>query len=377
MKRIVYLTSGHKSFDDRIFYKFGFSFVNNGYEYFIISSQEEMTTVQNGINIFSFDGSNLKKEKKINNFVEMLIQANPNLIICGEPLPIFAANKYKRNFSPTIKIIYDVTEWYPENVAFKFNGLKRWFEYLKLLLFNFAATRKADGLISGERRKLNRYLLYNPKLPHEIVSYFPPKYFYANVSSENRNELFTIGFTGILDDSRGFNRLLNVVESLSKLTDFEIKLLLVGLFIDEKSKMSFEKFKEENNRINVEFYDYLNYLKLPKILSRADVFLDLRENNFIFRNSLPIKIFEYLSLGKTVIYPDFPLLKNEFQNLKPVHLVDINNTEAIVEILQKYILNRNLLQINADEARPLIGKKYNWEFEEKKLLAFVQSFLKS
>lgn len=377
MNKIAYITSGHKSFDDRIFYKFGLSFVESGYEYFIISSQEDLTITQDDINIFSFDGGNLKKAEKINNFVEILKRIAPNLIICGEPLPVFAAAKFKNNFFTKTIIIYDVTEWYPENTAFKFHGIKRWLNYLAMTIFNFAATQKINGLISGEKKKLNRYLAYNPKLKHEIVSYFPPKSFYENSRNENRDELFTIGFTGILDESRGFIRALNVLESLAKQTDCEIKLLLVGMFVDENSKSFFEYFKRRNSRVIIEFHGYLGYGELPVFLSRADLFLDLRESNFIFRNSLPIKIFEYLSLGKTVIYPDFSLLKNEFQNFTPVHLVDVNDAEAIVNILQKYILNRKLLQINADEARLLIEKKYNWEIEEKKLLAFVQSFLKS
>ena len=69
-------------------------------------------------------------------------------------LPIFAALKFKKNDGNT-KIIMDITEWFPENVAFKFNGVKRWIKYFQLLIPYFYVLQKIDHLIIGEAFKRN------------------------------------------------------------------------------------------------------------------------------------------------------------------------------------------------------------------------------
>lgn len=349
--------------------------MNSGYNYFIISSAEEKVCVKDKINILSFDGINLNKEEKINNFVKRLNEINPEIIFCGEPLPIFAASRLKKKFSPQVKIFYDVSEWYPENVAFKYKSAKRWWNYFFLSLINFLAVQKIDGLICGEKNKLKRYLRFSPNLKYEIVSYFPPKYFYENVNGVDSDHPFTIGFSGILDDSRGFFRFLSACKIVAELSGQKIKMLIIGQFIDEKSKIRFESFKSENKNLEIDFHDYVDYSSLPKLLCGADIFVDLREDNFIFRNSLPIKIFEYLALGKSVIYPAFKSLREELGKQSCVNLVEYTDINAVAKIILGYMNDRKKLERDSNLAREIIPQKYSWEVEEAKLLRFVQSFL--
>ncbi len=93
-KKICLVTSGHPPFDDRLFWKFGNSIINVGYDVSIICSTQNIIKVVDGINILGFDSSALTPKEKINQFVNLIDSVKPDLLICEEMLPAFAAIKY-------------------------------------------------------------------------------------------------------------------------------------------------------------------------------------------------------------------------------------------------------------------------------------------
>ena len=109
-KRICLLTSGHLPFDERIFWKFGITLVENKFDVMVVSSTEEMRIERKGIKVNSFDGINLDKRKKIEVYFNLLQDFNPQVIICSEPLPVIAAAKYRRKQKNHVEVILDVTE---------------------------------------------------------------------------------------------------------------------------------------------------------------------------------------------------------------------------------------------------------------------------
>ena len=133
---IAFLTSGHEPFDDRIFYNMART-LSAGNNVSIISSRQELTDVADGININCFEGNELPKRDKIRKFTEYLADFKPSVIICSEPLPVLAANLYSKKTYGKIRIIYDITEWYPSKKnLIPHSLLIRWFIFLKLLIFN-------------------------------------------------------------------------------------------------------------------------------------------------------------------------------------------------------------------------------------------------
>ncbi len=153
IKNIVILPTGHLVYDDRLYYKFSLSLKKYNYKIYIILSNENFKYNESNISIIGFNNTNLTKRKKINKFFEILKEIKPSLIICAEPLTILPGNKYQNKINSNCKIISDVTEWYPEYVAFKFKGIKKLFVYILLYLFNIYSSYKTDFFTFGERSK--------------------------------------------------------------------------------------------------------------------------------------------------------------------------------------------------------------------------------
>lgn len=171
---ISFLTSGHYPYDDRIFWHLGISLSEAGHSVEIVSSKSSVEEIREGITINSFAGDDLPKKQKISFFTERLTGFLPDLIICSEPLPCLAARMFKKNMKNSVRIIYDITEWYlsPGTIPGKGN-LRHFYLFLTLLSFNIYASINADTFLFGEWYKSWFYRILFPFKPFAFVSYYP------------------------------------------------------------------------------------------------------------------------------------------------------------------------------------------------------------
>ncbi|MFA6598917.1 MAG: glycosyltransferase [Ignavibacteriaceae bacterium] len=371
--KVVLLSSGHPPKDERIFSKIGFSLSTNGYSVVICTSTEELRTIDKSILFDCFDAEKLTKREKINKFFSLLSSHLPDIIVCSEPLPILAANQFRKKIKSSCTIISDITEWYPENVAYKYQGLNKWFLYLRLYLFNIYTTNLADALIIGEEGKKKRYNLIAPFKKKEIVSYYPRLEYFPLSNRTSQKDEFNLGFTGILNESRGLNKILSLMQELvKKHPRIKWKLTLVGKFLTNSDDTKFSKWRSSNSIINIDFSSWLSYDQLQLKLSQVDLFLDLRELNFVFNNSLPIKIFEYMALGKPVIYSNAVSIKNFFGNISFGNLVNPAKEDEIISAIEFYLFHPDERERQGLLGRKLVEEKYQWKYCETKLLHFLE-----
>ena len=138
LNKIVLLNTWHKSDDDRVYYHQAKSLANHGFEIQIISTKENCLKKLENININSFDDSHLSRSEKTIKIIDYLTIFSPDIIICDSPLAVFASNKYKKN--KKVKIIYDITEWYPSKIHLKDKtGYRRMLKFIGLVIVNILA----------------------------------------------------------------------------------------------------------------------------------------------------------------------------------------------------------------------------------------------
>lgn len=374
-KRICLVTSGHPPFDERIFWKFGASLNEAGFSVSIICSTQEINEVVDEISVTGFDGVSFPKKNKIEIFYSLINQFNPDLIICSEMLPVFAALKF-RKLNPSTKIVLDITEWFPENVAFKFTGLKRWIKYFQLLIPYRYVLLKVDQIIIGEISKKKRYDFLAKSKSKTIIGYYPIlKYFDYKVPDLSKEEII-FGYAGVITFERGIQNLLNVCKSIAeKYSKKKFKLLLFGRFTYQNEEAEFKEKISEIKNLTVEFFDWTDYNKMSSVIERMDICFDLRIRNFIYSNSLPIKIFEYMACGKPFIYSDIKPIRDEMDYQKFGFLVNPDNEIEIVSAIESYLNNPELAIQHSMNARKLIEENKNWGSESKKLIEIVNKLL--
>jgi len=375
-KKICIVTSGHPPFDERIFWKFA-KFLNYaGYTVSIFCSTQEINKVVDEITLTGFDGTYYPKKKKIDAFYSLINQFNPDLIISSQMLPAFASLKLRKE-NPNTKIILDITEWYPENVAFKFKGLKRWIKYFQILIPYIFVLQKVDHLIIGEITKKKRYDFLANSKPKTIIGYYPIlKYFNYSKPDLSKDEI-VFGYAGVITYERGIQNLLNACNSIAeKYPMKKFKLLLFGKFTYQNEEDDFKQKGSPLNNLKLEFADWTDYDKMSSVVENMDICFDLRKRNFIYSNSLPIKIFEYMACGKPFIYSDIKPIREEIDFEKYGYLVNPENETEIINVIESYLNNPELVDQHSRNARRLIEESKNWESESKKLIELVNKLLR-
>lgn len=373
-KRIAIVTSGHSPYDDRIFWKFGIT-LSAKYDICIITSTENINSSLNNITLSGFNDF-LNVKDKTDKFFELFKNFNPDLIICEEPVTVFAARKFK-SINDNVKIILDVTEWYPENISHKQRFFKAIFTFTTLFSMNIVVSNFVDWIIIGETSKRRRYDLIAPFKPKSIIGYYPVLKYFNYQLPKFSGKSIVLCYAGVITFQRGIINLLRVANILSdKRPKIEVQLLIIGKFSYKDEEIEFKRLTDEQNKVKVSFKDWDTYNEFSENLKDADICFDLRERNFIYRNSLPIKIFEYMACGKPFIYSDIIPIRKELGNIECGFLVNPNDINEVVNRIEDYIDNKPLLINHSKNGRLEIENGKNWEIESIKLLNLIEILLK-
>lgn len=370
-KNISLITSGHSPFDERIFYKFGLTLLNAGYNVSVIASTKQLNDTIEGIKVYGFDGADFPKSKKLVRFNELLKVTLPALTICSEPLTIIAALKYKKH-NPELKIIYDITEWYPhQNMLNQFSGLKRVLYNLIYTAFNIYVSNRANLLIIGEELKVKPYKYFAPLKKKEIISYYPSKKYFQFTPPPYDGKTFTICCTGIISQERGFPRFIQLIKLIAKeIPDKLFNVKIIGPFENEKLRELMNSLSAFNN-ILIDYKVWVNYKNFAIELKSVDLCVDLRDKNKVYNKSLPIKVFDYIACDKPVIYTKLDSLKDFTELNKCGTFIGNENLETALIKIKEYLNSPDVLNSESLYARKLFEEKYNWEILEKSLINLV------
>ena len=371
---ISFLTSGHYPYDDRIFYHMAISLSAHENNVSIISSKTDLNEIVEGIIIDSFEGDNLTKRDKIKQFVKRLSGFNPDVIICSEPLTILAARRYSVSQSQKIRIIYDITEWYPSKKNLSdHNFILQLFIFFKLLIFNLWVTRYADSFIFGECYKSRPYRFLYPGKPFIFTSYYPDLKYISNTEPGLQKGILQLCYTGKISLEKGYGNFFSVIKKLNELDkDLKINVTIIGWYERKRDRDECEHlFTSLDTGINLQIYDRQNFKMFIELIKESDIFLDLRYNDFENQHCLPIKLFLYTAFGRPVIFPDLKAIRKEVAIDKFGFLVNPFDIEGTAKLILDYLGNEKLYKTHCANARYLAENLYNWQKTEPEFLKFI------
>ena len=373
--KVSLISSSHSTFDDRIYYHMATSLLNHGYKTQIINSFRKTNEInKSDIYIDNFDGSSISKSEKISIFVEKLIHFEPSIIICSEPLTVYAASKY--NKTKSAKIIYDITEFYPSKKNLRNHNLSiRWFYFFNYLLFYLYALKLSDAFIFGEFYKsiIPKFLF--PKKPFENISYFPKENLFPtnNIAKPIEHEL-KLCYSGPISIEKGFINFFKVIEKINKLKpSLKINIKIIGFFEKKDQKLCELKIEILKANNTIEFYQFQPLFNYIELIKNTDIFMDLRRADFENTHCLPIKLFYYIALERPVIFSNLKSIKKEVEINQFGYSLDPKNTKVISEKIISYIENKNLYLRHCIAAKNLFLGKYNWENIENNFIGFINN----
>ena len=152
-----------------------------------------------------------------------------------------------------------------------------------------------------------------------------------------------------------------------------VRIKIVGKFQSASEEKEFDTITQENTNVTVEKLGWTEYNNISNLIKDADICFDLRERNFIYNNSLPIKIFEYMAAGKPFIFTDIRPIRKELGEISCGFLVDPADKEEIIKTIEQYISNPLLLKQHSKNGREIIENRKNWESESEKLISLIET----
>ncbi len=364
--KVRILTSSHKANDERIFYKQAKSITGAGYDTAVIAPHPH-NEVLDGIAVKAvpkFDG---KLARLIITPLYILISSirekadlyhfhDPELIPVGVILKLLGK-----------KVVYDAHEYYKLKIMSK-AGIPRIIRQLTASAFDifetaasitFNAVIVVDKTTEAKFRGRSVRLGNFPFRPQEPVR------------RRNGTGVFKCVYAGGLSADRGLFKMLHAMEYV----DDRIKLVLAGPMSDA----DIEEMKRLKGYERVEYLGFIPWLKVLELLPECDLGLVLLQPvpAYIYAGENTVKLFEYMMACLPTLASDFPNLKEILDHNTCGITVDPTNPAMIAEKIMYFADNPDVAGRMGENGVKAVMARYNWENEEKKLLALYSRILDS
>jgi glycosyltransferase involved in cell wall biosynthesis len=278
------------------------------------------------------------------------IHFNYNTLISGYAV----AKKMK---SVGVNTIYDVADDLPEmirtspqinNLLRPFGGfigdlaMKRNIHISKKVTYTTDSLRQSCGI------PLNKSELIPNGVDTELFRQYPSDGIKKELGINNS---FVIGHVGLLREWIDLEPLFRAVKQLTEKLD--IRLLIVGGGIGYEKNVDLAR---KYGLKNVIFTGTVPYTQVPKYISCMDVCVIPFKLDAVSQNSLPLKLFEYMSCEKPVISTKVEGIMAAVQN----RVLYASNSEEyksrIIELYKDEALRRKMEL----EGRKFVKENYNW-----------------
>ena len=365
--KICILTSVHPPFDVRIFHKEAKSLVKAGYDVTLIAQhdKEEIVDEVKIINLQRPRNRIERMTKTVWSAYRKAIQLDADIYHFHDPELLPAGMRFKRMGKI---VIFDSHEDVPKQLLGK--------PYLKkpakiflsrcLELYEKYSCRCFDTIVAATPFIRDKFLKINRNTVD--INNFPMIGELASGQvdwSRKQNHVCYVGGIGTIRGIEEVVKAMALVETLARLQ-------LAGRF-DEKATEA---------RITVlpswEKVDALGYLDRK---AARDVLASSMAGLVTFHplpnhvDAQPNKIFEYMGAGIPVIASNFPLWREIIEGNKCGLCVDPLNPSEIAKAIDYIVTHPAEAQQMGKNGLRAVKERYNWDIEEKKLLALYEQLL--
>ncbi len=319
--------------------------------------------------IFSTYKMDEDRRSRENWLIERLVEAQTDVAVCDTPLAVLAACKARRAMkNKKLRVVYDVTEWYPSKKNLRGMSLpKRCVKFAVLSVLSVVAAAKADGFLFGEAYKAKPFRFFSPRKRYMMLPYYASEGMVRSFASKSSLEQSCVCYySGNLTEEKGFFRVLEVVRRAAEAraaTSFTLRVVTSSDFV------ACDHLPEN---MRVEFSPWSPFPDFCQTVGSADIYFDLRDDDFENTRCLPIKLFYYMAAGRPMIYSRLKAIPLGVPDFGQVgRLVSPRNVGEAVDALLLYVDNPDLYAEHCQNSVTLSTQKYNWTNFEKDFVDFL------
>jgi len=192
------------------------------------------------------------------------------------------------------------------------------------------------------------------------------------LSQEDR---FVLIQHGEISHDRG---LFETVNALRLLPDIPVTLLLIGDSVNSNTK---DELRNHAERLGVSrnliFKPRMPYNEIPGYIMQSDCAIMAYPNIEYWNNNNPIKLLEYMSLGKVIICTDMWTFRDVLKNSNSACYIKDNDPSTIANAIRYCYENRFKLKLWGKEGFEIVKNRFTWKKQAEELVNFIYKLCKN
>lgn len=168
--------------------------------------------------------------------------------------------------------------------------------------------------------------------------------------------------------------LFETIEAISLLDKKDIMLVLIG-FGKAKTEL-IQKIKGLNLESRVYILPPMSYYEIPKYIRYCDCGIMPYPDIEYWKNNSPIKLLEYLAMGKVVICTNLLPFRDVMGNNKCAYYINNNEPVLIANAINYCYKNRDLLGKWGNDGIGIVRERYTWGKQAENLIGFISNLRK-
>ncbi|MDQ0415871.1 glycosyltransferase involved in cell wall biosynthesis [Croceifilum oryzae] len=363
MKKVMIFSSVHPCDDSRIFHKQAVSLAKTGYEVELHAISDVEEKMEQGVRIVGVKRAANRFRRLLKGY-ELYKRArksgadvfhfhDPELLPWGVLLRL-------RTGKP---VIYDVHEDLPKQIYTKVwinpkirKPLSTWVHRIEKGL-----ARKLTAVIAATEPIASQFAGVKHR---EVIKNYPLPMPMMEREEDGKNQILYVGGVSRL---RGYDEMIQMMNHIPE--ELQAELHIIGpLQHIQVSVEEAERFSERR----IYLHGRIPFTEVQQKLASGKVGLVCLHPVENYRESLPIKMFEYMSAGMPVLATDFPLWKEIVEGSDCGFTVNALDPKEMAEKVTQILTDAELAKSMSVNGRKAYEENYNWHIEEQKLLRLYQ-----
>lgn len=363
MKKVMIFSSVHPYDDSRIFHKQAVSLVKYGYRVELHAIADFEEKIEQGVRIVGVKRAEnfLQRLRKGYELYNRAKKSGADIFHFHDPelLPWAVLLRFRTG----CPVIYDVHEDLPKQIYTKVWINKKIRKPLSRIVHKIekGLARKLTAVITATesiaaqfKGARNRTVIKNYPLPMPAIER----------EEDSKNQILYVGGVSRL---RGYEEMIRMMDYIPE--ELQAELHIIGplqhirVDADQAERLMHKR---------IYLHGRIPFLEVQRKLARGKVGLVCLHPIENYRESLPIKMFEYMSAGLPVVATDFPLWKEIVEGSQCGFTVNALDPQEMAKKVTEILTNPRLAESMGVKGRKAYEELYNWHVEEQKLFQLYQ-----